>query len=62
VEIVSKAGKITQFFDRDSRPDFAGPNGMQSFLLKFLANPAQDPSTLQGTMQKFWDSLPPPSA
>jgi multiple sugar transport system substrate-binding protein len=62
VEIVSKAGKITQFFDRDSRPDFAGPNGMQSFLLKFLANPSQDTSTLQGTMQKFWDSLPPPSA
>jgi multiple sugar transport system substrate-binding protein len=59
VEIVSKAGKITQFFDRDSRPDFAGPNGMQSFLLKFLANPAQDTTALQGTMQKFWDSLPP---
>ena len=58
-EIVSKAGKITQFFDRDSRPDFAGPNGMQSFLLKFLANPTQDTTTLQGTMAAFWDSLPP---
>ena len=59
VEIVSKAGKITQFFDRDSRPDFAGPNGMQSFLLNFLHTPSQDTTALQGTMQKFWDSLPP---
>ena len=39
--------------------DFAGPNGMQSFLLTFLANPSADPANLQGTMQKFWDSLPP---
>jgi multiple sugar transport system substrate-binding protein len=59
VEITSQAKRITQFFDRDSRPDFAGPNGMQQFLLTFLANPKQDPSGLQGTMQKFWDSLPP---
>jgi multiple sugar transport system substrate-binding protein len=59
VQLVSSAQKITQFFDRDSRPDFAGPNGMQSFLLTFLANPSADPGTLQGTMQKFWDSLPP---
>ena len=59
VQLVSSAQKITQFFDRDSRPDFAGPNGMQSFLLTFLANPKADPTNLQGTMQKFWDSLPP---
>lgn len=57
--IISNAKRITQFFDRDSRPDFAGPNGMQSFLLKYLANPKQDLPALQGTMQKFWDSLPP---
>src|SRR5690348_559696 len=38
-QIVSSAKRITQFFDRDSRPDFAGPNGMQQFLLKYLANP-----------------------
>jgi multiple sugar transport system substrate-binding protein len=59
VQIVTAAKKITQFFDRDSRPDFAGPNGMQQFLLTFISNPKADPATLQGTMQKFWDSLPP---
>ncbi len=59
VEIVSKAQKITQYFDRDSRPDFSGPNGMQGFLLRFLSNPSGDTSGLQSDMQKFWDSLPP---
>jgi multiple sugar transport system substrate-binding protein len=59
VEIVSKAQKITQYFDRDSRPDFAGTQGMQSFLLKFLSNPSADTTGLQSDMQKFWDSLPP---
>jgi hypothetical protein len=32
---------------------------MQGFLLKFLANPSQDTTTLQKQMQAFWDSLPP---
>ena len=59
VDIVSKAQKITQYFDRDSRPDFAGANGMQSFLLKFLASPKSSTSGLQSEMQSFWDSLPP---
>jgi multiple sugar transport system substrate-binding protein len=58
-QIISNAKRITQFLDRDTRPDFAGPNGMQSFLLKFLQNPKQDTTSLQGDMQKFWDSLPP---
>jgi multiple sugar transport system substrate-binding protein len=58
-EIIKGAKRITQFFDRDSRPDFAGPNGMQSFLLTYLRNPGQDVSQLQGKMQQFWDSLPP---
>lgn len=58
-QIVSNAKKITQFFDRDSRPDFAGPNGMQGFLLKYLANHDSDTTGLQGQMQSFWDSLPP---
>jgi multiple sugar transport system substrate-binding protein len=60
-QIVSSAKRITQFFDRDSRPDFSGPNSMQGFLLKYLANPKQDTSSLQGQMQSFWDSLPPES-
>src|SRR5438067_1764812 len=58
-QIVSSAKRITQFFDRDSRPDFAGPNGMQQFLLKYLSGPTQDTSSLQGQMQSFWDSLGP---
>ena len=57
-QIVSSAKKITQYFDRDSRPDFAGANGMQSFLKSFIANPSADPTKLQATMQQFWDSLP----
>ena len=59
VEIVSNAKRITQYFDRDSRPDYSGPDGMQGFLLKFLSNPSGDTSSLQGQMQAFWDSLPP---
>ena len=59
VQIVSQAKKITQFLDRDSRPDFAGANGMQSFLSKFLSNPSQDTTALQSQIQNFWDSLPP---
>ena len=58
-QIVSSAKRITQFFDRDSRPDFAGPNGMQQFLLKYLANPTSSTTGLQGQMQTFWDSLGP---
>jgi len=58
-QIVSNAKRITQFFDRDSRPDFSGPNSMQGFLLKYLANPKQATSSLQGQMQAFWDNLPP---
>jgi multiple sugar transport system substrate-binding protein len=58
-QIVGQAQKITQFFDRDSRPDFAGANGMQGFLQRFLANPTQNTAGLQTQMQQFWDSLPP---
>ena len=53
------AQKITQFLDRDSRPDFAGANGMQGFLQKFLPNPTQDTTALQAQIQAFWDALPP---
>ena len=58
-QIVSNAKRITQFFDRDSRPDFSGPNSMQGFLLRYLSNPKQDTGGLQGQMQSFWDSLQP---
>jgi multiple sugar transport system substrate-binding protein len=58
VQIVSKAQKITQFLDRDTRPDFAGANSMQSFLLKFLNKPDQDLTAFQKSIQDFWDALP----
>jgi multiple sugar transport system substrate-binding protein len=58
-EVVGAAQKITQFLDRDTRPDFAGPNGMQQFLLSFLKSPTGDLTALQGQIQQFWDSLPP---
>jgi multiple sugar transport system substrate-binding protein len=58
VQVVSAAQKITQFLDRDTRPDFAGAAGMQSFLLKFLATPTQDLAALQKSIQDYWDKLP----
>ena len=58
-EIVGRRQRITQFLDRDTRADFAGANGMQSFLQKFLANPTQDLAAYQKTIQDFWDALPP---
>jgi multiple sugar transport system substrate-binding protein len=58
VELVSAAQRITQFLDRDTRPDFAGANGMQSFLLNFLKAPSQDLAKLQASIQSFWDQLP----
>jgi len=57
-QLVSSAKRITQL-DRDSRSDFAGADGLQGFLKKFLANPHQDLAQLQSTMQSFWNSLPP---
>jgi multiple sugar transport system substrate-binding protein len=59
VAIVSEAQKITQYFDRDTRADFAGPNGAQSLLQKFLQDPGQDLAAYQKSIQDFWDQLPP---
>src|SRR5450759_1971875 len=58
VSIVGQAGRITQFLDRDTRPDFAGVQAMQTFLLSFPKDPNQDLAALQKTMQDFWDKLP----
>jgi multiple sugar transport system substrate-binding protein len=58
-EIIGSAQRITQFLDRDTRPDFAGKNGMQTFLLDWLQNPSQDASAFQGKIQQAWDALPP---
>jgi multiple sugar transport system substrate-binding protein len=56
-EIIGSAGKIAQFLDRDTRPDFAGPNGMQLFLQNFLTDPEQNLDPFLNTIQGFWDSL-----
>jgi multiple sugar transport system substrate-binding protein len=58
-EIIASSGRIAQFLDRDTRPDFAGPNGMQAFLQDFLNDPDQDLAAFQADIQAFWDSLPP---
>ena len=59
VEVVGSAKRITQFLDRDTRSDFAGAKGMQSFLQTFLKNPNAGPGRLQTSIQAFWDALPP---
>ena len=56
-EVIGAAQRITQFLDRDTNPEFAGPNGMQAFLLDFIQNPDQDPAGLQTKIQSFWDTL-----
>jgi multiple sugar transport system substrate-binding protein len=58
-EIIGGSGKIAQFLDRDTRPDFAGGNGMQNFLQKFLDDPEQDLDKYLQGIQAFYDSLPP---
>jgi multiple sugar transport system substrate-binding protein len=56
-EIIAGSGAIAQFLDRDTRPDFAGPNGMQGFLQNWLSDPEQDTDAFLKGIQDFWDSL-----
>jgi len=56
-EVIGQAQRITQFLDRDTNPNFAGPNGMQAFLLQFIQDPNQDVAALQKKIQDFWDTL-----
>ena len=58
-EIIGGAQKIAQFLDRDTRPDFAGANGMQGFIQNFLGDPSQDLDKYLSGIQDFYDSLPP---
>jgi multiple sugar transport system substrate-binding protein len=58
-EVLKNAGNIAQFLDRDTRADFAGPSGMQGFLLTFLNDPGQDLDKFLTDIQTYYDSLPP---
>lgn len=58
-EVLKSAGNIAQFLDRDARADFAGPSGMQGFLLNFLTNPSLDLDAFLNEIQAYYDSLPP---
>jgi multiple sugar transport system substrate-binding protein len=60
-EVIGNAEKLTQFLDRDTRSDVAGPNGMQAFLVNFLQEPDQDLDQYLQTIQDFVDSLGPES-
>jgi multiple sugar transport system substrate-binding protein len=57
VAVLAKAQKLTQFLDRDTKPAFAGAQGMQGFLIDFLQKPDQDLDKLLGKIQTYWDSL-----
>ncbi len=58
-DVLKSAGKIAQFLDRDARADFAGPSGMQGFLINFLTKPDQDLDKFLSEIQAYYDSLPP---
>jgi multiple sugar transport system substrate-binding protein len=57
--ITAGSNRIAQFLDRDTRPDFAGANGMQQFLMDFLTKPNQDLAAYLKKIQTYWDALPP---
>ena len=58
-QILHKSGAVAQFLDRDTRPDFAGPDGMQRFLREFLRDPGQDLPVFLARIQSFYEGLPP---
>lgn len=56
VELVQSCKYIAQFFDRDSRPDFASPI-FANAIQKFLAG--GDSVAIAKDLQAQWDALPP---
>ncbi len=57
--IISSSARVAQFLDRDARSDFAGPNGMQTFVRDFVTSPDQSVEALQQRIEAFRDALPP---
>jgi multiple sugar transport system substrate-binding protein len=59
-QLVGRAQRITNVFNRDSRPDWTGlTGGVAGYFLRFLMDPGQDLAGLQQRIQDFWDALPP---
>jgi multiple sugar transport system substrate-binding protein len=57
VAVIRGARRVAQFLDRDTRPDFAGPAGLQNFLQSFINDPDQDLEPFLASIQAHWDSL-----
>lgn len=57
-QVLRDSVATAQFLDRDTRPDFAGPDGMQGFLKDFLRQPSQDLRVFLARIQAFYDGLP----
>mgnify|MGYP001820639495 CR=1 FL=1 len=58
-EVISQAGGIAQFLDRDTRPEFSQPAAMGAFIKEFIGDPEQDLDAYLQRIQDFWDTLPP---
>ena len=56
VKLVNATKHVGQFFDRDSRPDFAGPI-FGPALQKYLTG--GDPKSIATNLKAQWDALPP---
>ena len=60
VEIVSKATRITQFLDRDTRAGLRRTRtACRASCRRSSPSPTQDLAAYQKTIQDFWDQLPP---
>jgi multiple sugar transport system substrate-binding protein len=55
--VMAEAKYITQFLDRDTRPDFAGPV-VGPAIQSWFKNP-KDVAKIQETLQSQWEALPP---
>jgi multiple sugar transport system substrate-binding protein len=55
--VMAEAKYITQFLDRDTRPDFAGPV-VGPAIQSWFKNP-KDVNKIVDSLQAQWDALPP---
>jgi multiple sugar transport system substrate-binding protein len=57
VQLISRARRITDFMDRDTRSDFASQ--LSYWFIALLMDPGRDLAQLLQGIQRFWDALPP---